>query len=337
MLRRRDLGAGHWAPFSHWRAIAGATAELIDHIEGAPAARALRRAQVGRSREPFSDTLVSVTGAGSGIGRATALAFAAHGAELVVSDIDEASAKSTADEIAASGGVAHAYGLDVSDAEAVERFVEQVCGTHGVPDVVVNNAGIGHGGKFLDTPADQYDRVLDVNFGGVVNCCRSFARRLIEREQRPHRQRGLDGCLYTVGSDQRILHQQGRGVHVLRLSACRIEVGGVGLTTICPGVIDTNIIDTTRFDLPADKQDKGEQMRAQAKGLRRATLRPGKGGQSHRRGRPQGQGRPAGYSRSLCGIRDCAADAVGAAPGGALRLAVALLRMGGEVFAYRNG
>ncbi|MCC5582551.1 SDR family oxidoreductase, partial [Microtetraspora sp. AC03309] len=138
LLWRRDLKAGHWAPFSHWRAIANATAELVEHIEGALAARALRRAQVGRSREPFSDTLVSVTGAGSGIGRSTALAFAAQGAELVVSDIDEASAKATADEIAARGGVAHAYGLDVSDADAVESFVEQVCSTHGVPDVVVN-------------------------------------------------------------------------------------------------------------------------------------------------------------------------------------------------------
>ncbi len=266
LLWRRDLKAGHWAPFSHWRAIAGATAELIEHIEGAPASRALRRAQVGRSRESFSDTLVSVTGAGSGIGRATALGFAALGAELVVSDIDEASAKSTANEIVSRGGLAHAYGLDVSDAEAVESFVEQVCSTHGVPDVVVNNAGIGHGGKFLDTPADQYDRVLDVNFGGVVNCCRSFARRLIERGTGGHIVNVASMAAYTPSASMNAYSTSKAAVFMF--SDClraELNSAGVGLTTICPGMIDTNIIDTTRFDVPAEKQGQVEQLRAQTK------------------------------------------------------------------------
>src|SRR6185295_11659986 len=115
-------------------------AELAHFLAGNPPSRALRRAQVGRKREAFGDTLVSVTGAGSGIGRETALAFARKGAELIVSDIDEASVKDTAAQIAERGGIAHSYVLDVSDAEAVERFAEQVCADHGVPDIVVNNA-----------------------------------------------------------------------------------------------------------------------------------------------------------------------------------------------------
>lgn len=127
--------------------------------------------------------LVSVTGAASGIGRATALEFARLGAEIVVSDIDEAGAKATATAIDEAGGVAHAYGLDVADPDAVQRFVDDVCATHGVPDIVVNNAGIGHAGNFLDTPADQYERVLEVNFGGVVNCCRAFGRAWSSRAQ----------------------------------------------------------------------------------------------------------------------------------------------------------
>ncbi|MDH6195017.1 NAD(P)-dependent dehydrogenase (short-subunit alcohol dehydrogenase family)/pimeloyl-ACP methyl ester carboxylesterase [Mycobacterium frederiksbergense] len=266
LLWRRDLKAGHWAPFSHWRAIAAATAELIEHIEGAPAARALRRAQVGRPRETFTDTLVSVTGAGSGIGRATALAFAAQGAELLVSDIDKDAAAATTAEIVEQGGLAHAYGLDVSDADAVESFVEQVCATHGVPDVVVNNAGIGHGGKFLDTPPEQFDRVLDVNFGGVVNCCRSFARRLVER--------GTGGHIVNVASMAAYSPAQAMSAYatskaaVFMFSDClRAELAsaGIGLTTICPGVIDTNIIDTIRFDVPAEERGNVEQVRAQTK------------------------------------------------------------------------
>jgi len=134
-----------------------------------------------------------VTGrAGSGIGRETALAFAREGAELVISDVDEATVKNTAAQIAARGGVAHAYTLDVADADAVERFAEEVSATHGVPDIVVNNAGVGQAGLFLDTPREEFDRVLDINFGGVVNCCRSFGRRLVDR--------GTGGHIVNVAS-----------------------------------------------------------------------------------------------------------------------------------------
>lgn len=265
-LWRRDLKAGHWAPFSHWRAIAQAVTELVDHIEGAPAARGLRRAEVGRSREPFGDTLVSVTGAASGIGRATALAFAAQGAEVVVSDIDEAGAKATAAEIAERGGVAHAYALDVADADAVERFVDEVCAAHGVPDVVVNNAGIGHGGNFLDTPADRFDRVLDVNLGGVVNCCRSFARRLVERGTGGHVVNVASMAAYSPAGSMNAYATSKAAVFMF--SDClraELSSAGIGLTTICPGVIDTNIVDTTHFDVPAHKQADVEARRAQIK------------------------------------------------------------------------
>jgi pimeloyl-ACP methyl ester carboxylesterase len=91
-LWRRDIQAGHWSPMSHPDAVAGAVDELVGHLEGGRPGRALLRAQVGRTRKEFGDMLVAVTGAGSGIGRATACAFAAAGAELVVSDIDGAAA-----------------------------------------------------------------------------------------------------------------------------------------------------------------------------------------------------------------------------------------------------
>ena len=210
---------------------------------------------MGRPRGSFGDTLVSVTGAGSGIGRETAFAFAREGAELVISDIDEAAVKDTAAEIAARGGVAHPYVLDVSDADAVEAFAERVCTEHGVPDIVVNNAGIGHAGGFLDTPAEQFDRVLDINLGGVVNGCRSFARRLVER--------GTGGYIVNVASMAAYAPLQSLNAYctskaaIYMFSDClraELDAAGVGLTTICPGVIDTNIIDTTRSTRPPGKQ-----------------------------------------------------------------------------------
>jgi NAD(P)-dependent dehydrogenase (short-subunit alcohol dehydrogenase family)/pimeloyl-ACP methyl ester carboxylesterase len=263
-LWRRDIKAGHWSPMSHPQVLAASVAEFIDFLSGKPATRALLRAQVGRPRQSFSDTLVSVTGAGSGIGRETALAFAREGAELVISDIDEATVKETAAQITARGGVVHAYPLDVSDAEAVERFAEQVCGEHGVPDIVVNNAGVGHAGLFLDTPREEFDRVLDINFGGVVNCCRSFGRRLVDR--------GTGGHIVNISSMAAYSPQQSMNAYstskaaVFMFGDClraELDQAGVGLTTVCPGVIDTNIVHTTRFDVPAEKQAKVEARRAQ--------------------------------------------------------------------------
>jgi NAD(P)-dependent dehydrogenase (short-subunit alcohol dehydrogenase family)/pimeloyl-ACP methyl ester carboxylesterase len=263
-LWRRDIKAGHWSPFSHPQVLAQSVRELVDFLDGKPPSRALLRAQVGRSREYFGDTLVSVTGAGSGIGRATALEFAREGAEVVVSDIDEASTKDTAAQIAARGGVAHAYMLDVADAEAVEQFTEQVCSTHGVPDIVVNNAGVGQAGLFLDTPREQFDRVLDINFGGVVNCCRSFGRRLVDR--------GTGGHVVNVASMAAYSPQQAMNAYATSKAAVfmfgdclRVELdqAGVGLTTVCPGVIDTNIVHTTRFDTPGLGQHDLEKRRAQ--------------------------------------------------------------------------
>ncbi|MGV0646061.1 SDR family oxidoreductase [Mycolicibacterium sp. XJ2546] len=267
-LWRRDVHAGHWSPMSHPQLIAQSVHELVDHLGGRPASRGLLRAQVGRSRKYFGDTLVSVTGAGSGIGRETALAFAGEGAEVVVSDIDEAAAKETAAQIAARGGIAHAYRLDVSDADAVERFAEQICAAHGVPDVVVNNAGVGHSGMFLDTPRDEYDRVLSINFGGVVNCCRSFGRRLVGR--------GMGGHIVNISSMAAYAPQQAMNAYATSKAAvfmfgdclrAELAQAGVGLTTVCPGVINTNIVHTTRFNAPAGKEDGVEARRAQLEKL----------------------------------------------------------------------
>ena len=263
-LWRRDIKAGHFSPMSHPQVMAVAVGELADMVEGKPPSRALLRAQVGRPREEFGDTLVAVTGAGSGIGRETAFAFARHGAEVVVSDIDEASVKETAAEIAARGGQAHPYVLDVSDADAVEAFAERVSAQHGVPDIVVNNAGIGHAGAFLDTPAEQFDRVLDVNFNGVVNGCRSFGRRLADR--------GTGGHIVNVASMAAYAPLQSLSAYcsskaaTFMFSDClraELDTAGVGLTTICPGVINTNIISTTRIDAPAGRDEQVDDRRGQ--------------------------------------------------------------------------
>ncbi|GBE65310.1 putative oxidoreductase EphD [Mycobacterium sp. MFM001] len=240
---QRVVRGGHWLAFSHPELLATATTELIDATSGLPPARGLRRAEMGKQRLPFEDQLVVITGAGSGIGRATALAFAREGAEVVLSDINLSSAKETAALIAEKGGTAHAYRLDVSDEDAVTAHAGEVLAAHGVPDVLVNNAGIGQAGRFLATPSAEFRRVLDVNLYGVVNGCRAFAPSMARR--------GLGGHIVNVSSMAAYSPQQGLSAYatsksgVFMFSDClRAELAssGVGVSTICPGVVHTNII-----------------------------------------------------------------------------------------------
>ena len=265
-LWRRDIKAGHDALSSHPQVLARAVTQLVDHLDGGPADRELLHAQVGRPRKAFGDKLVSVTGAAGGIGRETALAFAREGADVVISDVDAAGLAETARLVGIAGVQAFSYTVDVADAAAVEDFAEQVCAQHGVPDIVVNNAGVGHAGFFLDTPAEEFDRVLDINFGGVVNGCRSFGKRLADR--------GTGGHIVNVASMASYSPLSVMNAYctskaaVFMFSDClraELDSVGIGLTTICPGVIGTNIVDATRFSLPAGRDDDVEALRGRAR------------------------------------------------------------------------
>ncbi|WNG85662.1 SDR family oxidoreductase [Mycobacterium sp. ITM-2016-00317] len=265
-LWRREVTTGPVTAASHPRLFARSVTELADHLGGAPAARELRRAEVGRHRKAFGDTLVAVTGAASGIGRETALAFAREGADLVLSDVDTAGLEETARLVAAVGAAAHSYTADVSDAAAVEDMAERVSAEHGVPDIVVNNAGVGHAGFFLDTPAEEFDRVLDINFGGVVNGCRSWGKRLVERGTGGHIVNVASMASYTPVNVMNAYCTSKAAVYMF--SDClraELDSAGIGVTTICPGIIGTNIVDATRFSLPEARSYDTETIRARVR------------------------------------------------------------------------
>ncbi|MEV6432232.1 SDR family oxidoreductase [Nocardia sp. NPDC051463] len=259
-LWRRDVPAGHWMPFSHPELLATATTELIETLNGGSVPRALRRAEVGRSKRPFEDQLVVITGGGSGIGRETALAFARLGAEIVLSDINPVAAKETAELIGAENGVAHAYELDVSNESDVTAHAVAVLATHGVPDILINNAGIGQAGDFFDTPSAEFDRVLRINLGGVVNGCRAFGSAMAEQ--------GLGGHIVNLSSMAAYSPQQGFSAYstsksaVFMFSDClRAELAAknISVHTICPGVVHTNIVATTTFSGVSAEEEKRRQ------------------------------------------------------------------------------
>src|ERR1700746_1982705 len=134
----------------------------------------------------FDKQLVVVTGAGSGIGRATALAFAANGARLVAADINLAAAPSVCERIGERGGQAHARQVDVTDSGDMERFAVWVRAELGVPDVVVNNAGIAIIGPFLAHTEEDWQRIVGGHLFSVVRGCRLFGAQMAERGKGGH-------------------------------------------------------------------------------------------------------------------------------------------------------
>ncbi|MGA6165389.1 SDR family oxidoreductase [Amycolatopsis magusensis] len=243
-LRVRRITGSHWVVRSKPGLIARAATELIEYVEGAPEPRALARARVtAKARGRFAHQLVVVTGAGNGIGRATAQAFAGEGAEVVVTDVN---AKAVAETARLVRG--HEYTVDSSDGEAVHAFAKAVRAEHGVPDIVVNNAGIGVSGPFLDTGVDDWERVLDVNLWGVIHGCRAFAEQM--------KQHGEGGHIVNLASMAAYLPSKILPAYstskaaVLMLSEClRAELAPehIAVTAICPGIVHTGITDRTRF------------------------------------------------------------------------------------------
>jgi NAD(P)-dependent dehydrogenase (short-subunit alcohol dehydrogenase family) len=125
--------------------------------------------------------IAAITGGARGIGRATALLFAAEGAAAAIGDVEVGGAEAVAKEIVGRGGRAIAVGVDVGDAGQVQAFVDRVVTEFGRLDVMFANAGIAHSAPFLEHPEAQWHRVLRVNLTGVFLCCQVAARQMVKQ------------------------------------------------------------------------------------------------------------------------------------------------------------
>ncbi|MEV8451085.1 SDR family oxidoreductase [Streptomyces sp. NPDC052095] len=249
-LVRRSLEGKHWVPRTRPDQLASWISEFVAANETAGEVAPVRdTAPTGAYADRFGGRLVLVTGAAGGIGRAISFAFAEAGARVVAVDRDEEGAARTA-EMARLIGAQDAWGevADVSDEQAMEKLAEKVAAEYGVVDVLVNNAGIGLSGSFLDTTSEDWKNVLDVNLWGVIHGCRIFGRQMAERGQGGHIVNTASAAAYQPS--RALPAYSTSKAAVLMLSEClRAEFAerSIGVSAICPGIVNTNITATTHF------------------------------------------------------------------------------------------
>lgn len=191
----------------------------------------------------FSGKKVFITGAGSGIGYQTALVFAEQGADVVATDVNMTGLEQLKPEVEKLGRQCHTHRLDVADEAAYQALVEQLEASDQIPDIVVNNAGLGIMAPFLETTTADWKLTLDVNVMGVALGCRLFAS-LWQR-------RGLPGHLVNVSSMASIAPPANLSAYVASKYAVEglsevlaMEFLGSSIAISClhPGVINTAIV-----------------------------------------------------------------------------------------------
>jgi NAD(P)-dependent dehydrogenase (short-subunit alcohol dehydrogenase family) len=213
--------------------------DVKEHVPDADALNEIRRVQ---------DKVALVTGAGSGIGRATVILLAREGATVVVADLNEPAAQAVAAEIISAGGKAEPVRLDVTDEAMWQEATERVRAAHGRLDILVNNAGVPFGKAVADTSLDEWRRVLAVNLDGVFLGTRHGIRAM----------QASGGSIVNVASVSGIKPFAGASAYgaakaavrlLSRIAAieCQDAKNGVRVNVVTPGGVKTPMWDAMPF------------------------------------------------------------------------------------------
>ena len=203
-----------------------------------------------------------ITGAGSGIGRATAFALARRGCHLALADIDEAGLNASAARARKFGVRASSHRLDVADRAQVAALPQLVIASHGQVDLLMNNAGVALGGTFEQVSADDFDWLMEINFHGVVRMTRAFLP-LLHRSQ--------DARIVNVSSIYGIITPPGQAAYSASKFAVRgfsnalrheLEGSTVGVSVVHPGGVATSIAKNARIPAgaPVEEVERGREV-----------------------------------------------------------------------------
>jgi NAD(P)-dependent dehydrogenase (short-subunit alcohol dehydrogenase family) len=209
--------------------------------------------------DSFDGRVAAITGAGSGIGRALALALAREGARLALSDVDEAGLSETARDVAALGAACTTARVDVADRDAVFAWAEGCVREHGQVNVAINNAGVALAAPAESTRREDFDWLMGINFWGVVHGTQAFL---------PHLRASGEGHLVNLSSVFGLVAMPTQAAYNASKFAVRgytealrmeleLEGARVGVTCVHPGGVATAIARSQRID-PAITRMTGE-------------------------------------------------------------------------------
>jgi NADP-dependent 3-hydroxy acid dehydrogenase YdfG len=209
-----------------------------------------------------SNRVAVITGAGSGIGRATALALARRGCHLALADISLEGLKETAWMLSTLGVRVTTHPLDVADRAAVRALPAAVMDAHKRVDLLVNNAGVALGGSFEQVDEDDFDWLMDINFNGVVRMTRAFLPLLRQSDE---------ARIVNLSSIYGIVSPPGQAAYSASKFAVRgfsnalrheLEGSTVAVSVVHPGGVATAIARNARVprDAPADEIARGRKL-----------------------------------------------------------------------------
>ena len=202
----------------------------------------------------LQDKVTIITGAGRGIGRGCAQAFAREGAFVVVADVDEAMAQECAEAIVADGGTAVFHSVDVSDPAQVKGMVEKAIAEFGRLDILVSNAGIG-GRKFGDGPIHEctlegWETIMNVNLRGTFLACKYALPELLKTKGNIITMASVLGLVGTQGLYDTHAYMTSKAaiIGLTRNIATYYAKDGVRANSIAPGLVDTVMATRTQSD-----------------------------------------------------------------------------------------
>ena len=196
-----------------------------------------------------------ITGAGSGIGEASAKLFAREGARVLVADIDEAAAKKTVAAIEHSGGQAAADRVDVTDEMATVALAQRTVERYQRIDVLFNNAGIAGVGDVVETDPDLFDNVMKVNVRGVFLMSRAVVPHMIR--QRAGSIINMSSCIAEVGLARRVSYAASKGAVFAMTKSMQVDLArhGIRVNALLPGTIMTPFVERYLKESYADPEE----------------------------------------------------------------------------------